>query len=230
VTDRTEELSSPSYRRRPSLGALPVLAEQAWEGHVSDTASASVHDGPEGNGRLTAAVAVVLLPLLAVEGVTLLSLRQLLSVHLFVGALLLAPVALKLGSTGYRFARYYARAHAYRLKGPPTLALRLIAPIVVVTTVVMLASGVALMIAGPSYRDSLLPIHKISFIVWVAFTGVHVLGHLLELPAPVRADLGPEAGVAGRSLRLMLVVLAIGGGVALGLWALTYAGPWQATF
>jgi len=110
------------------------------------------------------------------------------------------------------------------------LVLRLIAPIVVVTSVVMLASGVALMIAGPSYRDSLLPIHKISFIVSVVFTAVHVLGHLLELPAPVRADLGPEAGVAGRSLRLMLVVLAIGGGVALGLWALTYAGSWQASF
>lgn len=210
------------------MGPVPVLAEQAWEGHVS--ATAPVHDGPDGNGRLTAAVAVVLLPLLAVEGVTLLSLRQLLPVHLFVGTLLLAPVALKLGSTGYRFARYYTRAHAYRLKGPPPLVLRLIAPIVVVTSVVMLASGVALMIAGATHRDSLMPIHKISFIVWVVFTAVHVLGHLLELPAPVRADLGPEAGVAGRSLRLMLVVLAIGGGVALGLWALTYAGPWQASF
>lgn len=207
---------------------VPVLADQA-RGRPA-AAPARVDDGPEGNGRLTAAVAVVLLPLLAVEGVTLLSLRRLLPVHLFVGALLLAPVALKLASTGYRFARYYARTHAYRLKGPPPLALRMIAPIVVVTSVVMFASGVALMIAGPSYRDSLLPIHKVSFVVWLVFTAVHVLGHLLELPAPVRADLGPEAGVAGRSLRLMLVVLAIGGGVALGLWALTYAGPWQATF
>jgi hypothetical protein len=207
---------------------VPVLAGQTRERPAA--VATRVDDGPEGNGRLTAAAAVVLLPLLAVEGVTLLALRRLLPVHLFVGALLLSPVALKLASTGYRFARYYTRAHAYRLKGPPPAALRMIAPIVVVTTVVMFASGVALMVAGPSYRDSLLPIHKVSFVVWLVFTAVHVLGHLLELPAPVRADLGPEAGVAGRSLRLMLVVLAIGGGVALGLWALTYAGPWQGTF
>ena len=44
--------------------------------------------------------------LLAVIGVTIPELRQLISVHLFVGLLLLGPVALKMVSTGYRFVRY----------------------------------------------------------------------------------------------------------------------------
>ena len=54
----------------------------------------------------------MLLVLLAVEGVTILFLRPLLSVHIFVGMLLIPPVALKLGSTGYRFVRYYQRRRA----------------------------------------------------------------------------------------------------------------------
>src|SRR5580700_5059032 len=73
--------------------------------------------GTTGNERLTAATGVLLLVLLAVIGVTILRLGQLLWVHLFVGMLLLPPVLLKLGSTGYRFARYYTANPAYREKG-----------------------------------------------------------------------------------------------------------------
>ena len=63
--------------------------------------------GPEGNRRLTATTGAVLLVLLAAEGATLIAIRPLLSVHIFLGVLLIPPVALKLASTGYRFARYY---------------------------------------------------------------------------------------------------------------------------
>ncbi|HKR99015.1 MAG TPA: hypothetical protein VJU79_05825 [Candidatus Dormibacteraeota bacterium] len=183
-----------------------------------------------GNERLTAVTAVALLALLAVEGVTIVFLRQLLAVHFFVGALLIPPVALKLGSTGYRFARYYLGSGPYVAKGPPHIVLRSIAPIVVISTLVVFGTGIALMVAGPSTRDALLPFHKISFIVWIAFTGVHVLGHVLELPRPVRADLGRDARLPGRSLRLMLVSVALAVGTAMGLWALSYTGPWQNTF
>lgn len=183
-----------------------------------------------GNERLTAGAAVALLLLLAVEGVTLLALRQLLSVHIFVGALLIPPVLLKLGSTGYRFVRYYTRNPEYFAKGPPHPLLRGIAPLLVLSTLVMFASGVALILAGPSSKDSLLPFHKISFIVWGLFFGVHVLGHVLELPRAVRPDLGRVADVPGRTLRWMLLGVALMGGVGVGVWALTYAEPWLNTF
>jgi hypothetical protein len=134
--------------------------------------------GPEGNERLTTITGVILLGLLAIIGVTILRIHQLMSVHLFVGLLLVGPVGLKLASTGYRFVQYYTGNPEYRRKGPPELALRLIAPIVVLTTVIVLASGVVLMFTGVAHRDPWLLIHKASFIVWIVFTSIHVVGHL----------------------------------------------------
>ena len=43
----------------------------------------------------------------AVEGVTILELPRLLFLHFLIGLLLIGPVLLKIGSTGYRFVRYY---------------------------------------------------------------------------------------------------------------------------
>jgi hypothetical protein len=37
-----------------------------------------------------------------------------------------------------------------------------------------MASGIWLLFAGPSSRDTVLPIHKVSFIVWVAFTAANL--------------------------------------------------------
>ena len=50
---------------------------------------------------------------------------------MFIGLMLIAPLALKLASTGYRLARYYGRRAAYREKGPPALPMRLLAPVLV---------------------------------------------------------------------------------------------------
>jgi hypothetical protein len=142
--------------------------------------------GTDGNERLTTVTGVVLLVLLAVLGVTILRIRPLLNIHMFLGVLLIGPVVLKLASTGYRFVRYYTAEPRYRRKGPPAMALRLLAPLVVLSTLVVFASGVVLLLAGTSSRGTWLPIHKISFIVWVAATTLHVLGHLADLPRVLR--------------------------------------------
>ena len=91
--------------------------------------------GSTGNDHLTAAVAAVLLLLLAVEGATLLRLQPLLTVHAFVGMLLIPVVALKFASTGWRMLRYYGGGDEYVGQGPPPLFLRaLIAPVLIVST------------------------------------------------------------------------------------------------
>lgn len=186
--------------------------------------------GTEGNARLTAATGAVLVVLLAVIGLTLLRLSSLLSVHLFVGMLLIPPVALKLATTGYRFARYYASAGAYRRKGPPPALLRAIAPIVVLSTLVVFGTGVALLFIGPSSRGALLPIHKASFIVWIAFTALHVLGHLLELPEELGGDYVPSGGwgprVAGRNGRVLALASALVAGVVLAVLVIPDFGAW----
>jgi hypothetical protein len=185
--------------------------------------------GPDGNERLTSLTAVILIVLLAIEGVTIVFLRPLISVHLFVGLLLIPPIAVKLASTGYRFARYYSGSPAYRAKGPPPALLRFaVAPATVVTTIAVFVSGVWLLLAGPHVRHTLLPIHKVGFIVWVAFTSVHVLWHLPSLPRALRGEYvrgrRPHAGRPGRQLVLLAALLA---GVLLGLLLVPDFGAWQ---
>jgi hypothetical protein len=182
--------------------------------------------GADGNERLTAATAVVLLVLLAVEGVTILFLRPLLSVHIFVGMLLIPPVALKLGTVGYRFARYYTGSRPYRLKGPPHLFMRvLVAPILVFSTVGLFATGVALIAFGPS-GGIVLGLHKASFIVWFGAMSVHVLAYVLRVPGLVRADWRRSGRENGGYLRSALLGGSLVLGLTLALFTLPYAGPW----
>jgi hypothetical protein len=188
-----------------------------------------VFDGVTGNARITGMVAVVLLVLLAAEGATIPFIGQLLGPHIFIGMLLLGPVALKLASTGYRLARYYSRSPAYLRKGPPALGLRLLAPAVVISTVALFGTGLALLIVGRG-DDQLKFLHKLSFIVWVAFMTVHVLAHLLELPrlaAPDwRRSAPPAARLAGAGPRILLVASSLAAGLALAFLALSVAGSW----
>jgi hypothetical protein len=164
--------------------------------------------GPEGNARLTALTGAVLLVLLAVEGFTLISLRSMLSWHIFVGLLVVPVVALKLGSTGYKLYRYYTRRADYVEAGPPHLLLRLLGPVVAVSTIALLATGIALILENPGAGLTLL-LHKASFVVWVAALGVHVLAHLGRVPGALRSDLrGGDEG-AGSRLRLLLVAGAV---------------------
>jgi hypothetical protein len=189
-------------------------------------AARRIGGGTAGNERLTAVTGALLVALLAVIGVTIIALRGLLSAHMFVGMLLIPPVLLKMAATGYRFARYYTGEPRYRLKGPPATALRLIAPVVVVSTVAVLASGVALLFIGPASRSTLLPIHKVTFIVWVVFTALHVLGHLTAMPRELRAEWSPHADVQGRTGRTLALAGAVVAGAVLAILTLPEFGAW----
>jgi hypothetical protein len=189
--------------------------------------------GTRGNERLTAATGTVLIALLAVIGVTIISIRPLIWVHLFVGILLIGPVVLKMGAAGYRFVRYYAGDPSYRSKGPPPPLLRLIvAPVVVVSTVLVFVSGVVLLLVGPHSRGTWLPVHKVSFFVWVAFTALHVLAHLPALPRALRADYGPPGPwrdqIGGRSGRVLSLAGALTAGAVLAILLIPQFAPWLA--
>src|SRR5438552_995315 len=122
--------------------------------------------GTEGNARLTGLTAAVLLVLLAAEGATIPFLRQALTLHVFLGLLLIPPAALKLAVTGWRFVRYYRRDPEYVAKGPPPPLLRMVvAPLVIVSTVVLLGTGVLLAVMHPR-GGVVLGLHKTSFLVW----------------------------------------------------------------
>ena len=165
--------------------------------------------GSSGNEQLTLAVAALLLVLLAVEGATLLNLNWLLTVHAFVGMLLIPVVALKLASTGWRMVAYYRRGEEYVRRGPPRVALRvLIAPVLIVSTTVLLGTGVALLALDETH-GTLVGLHKASFFVWLGVASLHVLAHLLRLPRLWR--LRPP----GLALRIALVGASLVAGAAL---------------
>jgi hypothetical protein len=184
-----------------------------------------VRGGTDGNERLTAASGVVLLLLLAAEGVTIVFIRPLTSAHVFIGMLLIPPVALKLASTGWRFGRYYAGAREYGLKGPPLLPLRLLAPLVVASTLAVLGTGVALLAMGPG-NDFVVGLHKDAFVVWLVATGVHVLAYLPRLPRLVAGDWRRGDAVAGSVARRALLAGAVVAGAILALATIRYAQPW----
>jgi len=173
------------------------------------------------NERLTATNGVVLIVLLLIEGVTILFLRPLLPVHIFVGMLLVPPVVLKLATTGYRMLRYYTGHAAYVDRGPPHILMRALAPLLVVATVSLLSTGVGLLVLGPhSGHGIVLGLHKLSFIVFLAVASVHVLAYLPRVPRLVLA----RAGAARRLLAL--VGASIAAGVVLAGATYSLAGPW----
>jgi hypothetical protein len=187
--------------------------------------------GVASNARLTASNAAVLLVLLAAEGATILRVRQLVSPHVFIGTLLIPPVLVKIGSTGYRFVRYYQGAPAYRRKGPPALLLRLLGPVVVILTLVLLASGVALLYASPAWSGQLLFVHKASFVLWFFAMTAHVLGHLAEVARLAPRDWlrRTRRDVRGAGGRQWLIAASLVAGALLGLALLGRVAPWLAS-
>jgi hypothetical protein len=190
--------------------------------------SAVADPGVEGNARLTCTTGMVLLALLAIEGITIISVRSLITLHVFLGILLIGPVLLKTGSTAYRLARYTG-ARPYVAKGPPQVLQRLLGPLVVVSSLMLLGTGVALLAVRPSDPGLLLQGHKASFIIWFAVMTIHVLGHLKDASLTTGRELRSVAhgfATPGSGLRFALIALAlVFGAVAAGA-LLPTASPW----
>ena len=186
-------------------------------------------EGADGNARLTGTAGLVLLVALFVEGITVLQVRQLITLHIFVGLLLIPPAALKVASTVYRFVRYYSHSPSYVRHGPPPPLLRWTAPLLIIFTAAILATGVALIVVGPGRPGLLLTAHKFSFVVWFALMALHVVGHIKDAVVLSRWDWWPRADRArprGKGQRRGLVVASLVAGVGLGAALLPAASGW----
>ncbi len=186
-------------------------------------------DGVEGNEQLTALTGTVLLAGFALEGMTLLALGRLLTLHIFLGMLLIGPVLLKICSTGYRFIRYYTGSQPYVRKGPPAPIPRLLGPVVILTSLAVLGTGVALALAGPGNGPWLF-LHKASFVLWFGAMTIHVLTYAWRLP---RILLGAPGGrtrlmSAGAGIRWLAVGVSLAGGLVIALLVMRLTTPWDA--
>jgi hypothetical protein len=209
VTDHAADMSAPATSHRNPPG----------------------HGGVAGNERLTALTGSVLLLLFAAEGATILSVHRLLTVHFVLGMALVGPALLKIGSTCYRFTRYYTGAPAYRRKGPPAPLLRILGPLVLLSSTAVLGTGVLLAVLGPDSGRWLF-LHKATFVCWCAFMTVHVLAYAPRLPRLIAAELRGERTartrvvLAGRGTRLLLLVLSLLGGAVLAAATTGLVEPW----
>ena len=185
--------------------------------------------GADGNERLTAMTGAVLLILLAALGITILAKRQLITAHFFLGFLLLGPVMVKLGSVSYRFVRYYTRSAPYVRKGPPAPLLRLLGPVVILTSLGVFGSGVALAFVGPGNSLWLLA-HKGFFVLWFGAMAIHVLAYAPRLPRLLSNRAAGRdrvyAVLAGAGRRWMLLTASLAVGLVLALLTYHLAGNW----
>ena len=197
-----------------------------------DGAGAGPLGGPEGNARLTGLTAALLLVLLAAEGATLLSVRSLLTPHVVLGMVLVPVVAVKMGTTIWRMASYYLGTPAYVSRGAPPLLLRLLGPAVVLLTVEVLVSGIALLYVPRNWQDLTFLAHKAGFVLWFGAMTVHVLGHVLDTARLAPADLvrRTRRQVRGAGIRLWTLAACLVAGAVLAALVAPSAAAWLATY
>jgi hypothetical protein len=194
--------------------------------------------GPAGNARLTAWTGLLLLVLFGAEVVTLADVHGWIGWHIVIGVLLIPPALVKTASTGWRIVRYYTGSRPYRDAGPPALVLRVLGPLVVLFTLAVLGSGLALILVSPDtgrqpfvsaagFGVSLLMIHKASFVIWGIFTGGHTLGRLIPALQLTVLRWSDGRRVPGRHRRSATLVVAVVSGALAAVLALSVAGAWR---
>ena len=159
---------------------------------------------PAGNERLTAMTGAVLLVLFVAECLTLLNIGNLLTLHVFLGMLLLGPVGLKIGSTLWRFARYIP-ARRLRCEGSAGSAAA--------------GDGAVRHLdhrGRPGHRDHagrrgpgqrvLGQLHHLSFFLWAFFMVIHLASYVPKLPRKLsgRADHARHLLATRATRRLLL--------------------------
>ena len=81
------------------------------------------------------------------------------------------------------------------------------APFLVLSTVGVFGTGVAMLVLGPS-SQGLIGLHKASFIVWFFAMVVHVVGHIRRVPGLAR--------LSARTQRLVVAAAVVAGVVVAG--------------
>lgn len=184
--------------------------------------------GPAQNQRLTALNGLLLYVLLIAIAATVLDLPTLLPEHYLVGFVLIPPLVLKFGSTGYRFLRYYAGNALYRQMGAPPVTLRfIVAPVLVVSTVIVFASGLELWVFGLRFGSVWILAHTLSAVVMMLATSAHLAAHMGRSARILGDDLAARTST-GLS-RQSLIVASLAAGAVLAIASLLYASPFSAS-
>ena len=204
----------PAERRPPAERLPPAVGERSVEA----------------NARLTGSTAAVLLGLFAVELATvLLGVRSVLTLHVVVGLLLVPPLLVKIASVSWRFFRYYRHDEAYRSRGAPAPAQRILGPFFLLATLALFVSGIVLLLAPSALGGNLKAIHAASFVVWLLLAIAHVVAHARDLRHLAAKDWvrRTRAAVPGARARQLAVLASLAAGLALALSLVAHVGSYQ---
>ncbi len=131
--------------------------------------------------------------------------------------------------TALRFLRYYSGSPAFVRRGPPRLPLRMLAPLLLATTLVVIGSGIGLVVTGPAQAGPLLPMHNLSVLVWLSLIAIHVCAYLWRTPGLVADDWRKPSGRSlqkARGLRLGVNLGALLAGAVAAVILFPSATPW----
>ncbi len=188
----------------------------------------------ESNARLTGTTGLLLTVLFFLEGITIPFIVRLLSWHIIIGLVLIPPVLLKIGSTSWKFANYYLGNDRYRQAGPPHPLLRVLGPLVMGSTVAVIASGVALWLSGPGPQSFLLlRIHQVTFVLWFGFVAIHLVSHLLRATRYAAADSRDSRekrpSIPGAKFRRRIVLASLLVGLLIGVGGRSISTGWTSS-
>lgn len=161
----------------------------------------------------------MIVPVLVELASILLGVHSFMSLHVFVGLALIPAVVLKLGSTGWRFVRYYTRSRPYLALGPPQIAMRVIAPLFVTATIVLFGSGIAMGVLHGHSLQLARSLHGPASVAWLGLFGLHVLVYLRRAWTFTAEDALPalRRPLRGRAARAWAVGAIVVAGLVVGL-------------
>ncbi|SHE60277.1 hypothetical protein SAMN02745225_01095 [Ferrithrix thermotolerans DSM 19514] len=190
--------------------------------------------------RFSALFGMALLVVFVAEILTIPFIAGAVGIHIVIGLIAVPLVLAKIAVAAYRFTKFYAGDTEFVAAGPPWLPLRILAPLLVATTVLVIGSGIEMVVAGPtSFSDTFLAAaHTLLSLIWFFLLGLHALAYYLRSYHSARKDISSIIGRfrsrskarRGAALRLSVLMVTVSLGVLLSLQFRSQVRSWEKAF
>jgi hypothetical protein len=204
--------------------------------NARQTALDSELRGARGKGvfiaRSSALLGMLILFFSIAEIVTVAFLPEALILHIAIGSILGVLIIVKLILNAYRYLGYLKHDHDFRQAGTPRLIMRILSLPLVVTTIVVLGTGMAMVLTGPTaFATSFLATaHALFAIIWLGLLGYHTFGYWHRSARSTTRELDRIRSKDTQALaRLILAATTVIGAVTLMLLLLPLSNRWRFT-
>lgn len=101
-------------------------------------------------------------------------------------------------------------------------------PVVILLTLAVFVTGIALLLGPSSWRHQMLLLHKDTFILWLAVMTVHVVAHFMDTTRLAPRDWlrRTRRQVDGAGARQWAIAASVAIGLVLAILVVPQVGPW----